>query len=72
MKKYKCFLDETNIYTNILFNVCWKSYLPLQAVSCLVIVFVITLTLKPKKPKDKINDFILRYNIKHGIVRKKN
>ena len=27
---------------------------------------------KPKKPKDEINDFILRYNIKHGIVSKKN
>ena len=27
---------------------------------------------KPKKPKDEINDFILRCNIKHGIVSKKN
>ena len=26
---------------------------------------------KLKKPKDKINDFILRYNIKYGIVSKK-
>ena len=26
---------------------------------------------KPKKPKDKIIDFILKYNVKHGIVNKK-
>ena len=26
---------------------------------------------KPKIPKDELNDFILRYNIKHGIVSKK-
>ena len=26
---------------------------------------------KLKKPKDQINDFILRYNIKHGTVNKK-
>ena len=27
---------------------------------------------KPKSLKDEIIDFILRYNIKHGIVNKKN
>ena len=27
---------------------------------------------KLEKPKDKTNDFILRYNIKYGIVSKKN
>ena len=27
---------------------------------------------KPEKPKYEVNDFILRYNIKHGIVSKKN
>ena len=27
---------------------------------------------KLEKPKDEINDFILRRNVKHGIVNKKN
>ena len=36
-------------------------------------MLVITLTIfsKPKIPKDELNDFILRYNIKHRIVSKK-